>query len=1007
MAKSGLRYYGLKLAVENKDGVTKLTQFKRALGDVDGATKHLKNEMKQYGDVTVDVIENKATMEATARRVASQFAREERRVARLAKTMRDNAAATRLAGRDLAMFNAERQLGVDASKEQRNQVRAAAAAEYRANEQIREQNELTAAANARSTRLESLRSAAKIKSIKADKLKADSIARETARVERLTKTIQDNATATRLAGRDLAMFNAERQLGANATLQQHNQVRAAAAAEYRANEALKEQKRSAAMVTARATRLESLRAAAKAKSIREDKLKAESLARETLKTKQSIAAIKDKIHMLSLSSEEQAVLNAKRRLGTNATKAEIIQVERLARAYHNQAMAARASGVATGKAAGPFRNMRGILQNLSWQLQDVVVQTQMGVNSFVVLSQQGSQAAAAFGWIGAAIGAGIAVIGAVMPPLLASINGAAYETLKLKDAQSNLNDVFDIGSDNVARLTKKYSDLYDVDRSLAKLNAAKAVLDLKLSLAETRTELSETTDEFKNLGTISAAEVKAWRYRHMTMVEASKVAATMNANSAERLEELAEKYGITAAQIETFNKKLKDGNGELQDAADYMESVVSSQSDLNTNLLQFAIKLANAAKAQTDLNNVIKEYKKLLDGTKPKTKDDADSADKSLKRLIKRYEKQAETYGLNARQQALLNIELLKSKGANASLIAQAVNVTNAYYDRKKSVDDLTESLKAEDKLVKAKIANIKKLADLRTGKAAPDPLAADLKGPAVFKDPMREFYRIREAALAQHLAVMEKLKQDYTLTDKQRTEALKNENAAFAIANAENYINTANTYVSTAQMAQTAINQIVDTIANGKSQVEEQTKNMTDFQKFMFFQQQSIAAAMAIINGLKLGSDLAATMGWAAPAGISFGAAIGGAQAGAIMATTFQGMFDDGGYIKPGHTGIVSEYGNELVNGVLVKGPANVTSRKDTSRIMNNIGGVGLTVNIVNKAPGVKHEVQKIDEHTVRVIAHQVFNDNIDGGVSTVLNNHNSKSTKTMRNAYGVNRRV
>ena len=68
----------------------------------------------------------------------------------------------------------------------------------------------------------------------------------------------------------------------------------------------------------------------------------------------------------------------------------------------------------------------------------------------------------------------------------------------------------------------------------------------------------------------------------------------------------------------------------------------------------------------------------------------------------------------------------------------------------------------------------------------------------------------------------------------------------------------------------------------------------------------------------------------------------LGMANVGATAGVAFAGAFDSGGRIPQNSVGIVSEYGDELVNGVLVRGPANVTSREDTARIMNGQGGGG-----------------------------------------------------------------
>ena len=101
-----------------------------------------------------------------------------------------------------------------------------------------------------------------------------------------------------------------------------------------------------------------------------------------------------------------------------------------------------------------------------------------------------------------------------------------------------------------------------------------------------------------------------------------------------------------------------------------------------------------------------------------------------------------------------------------------------------------------------------------------------------------------------------------------------------------------------------------------------------------------------------------------------------------------------------------MAEYGDELVNGVMVKGPARVTSREDTAKMMNG-GGGSVSIVIENRIDGASYREERIDENTVRIIAERVFNDNIDSGVSSVLGNRNSRSTKQMKNSFNVKGKV
>lgn len=70
--------------------------------------------------------------------------------------------------------------------------------------------------------------------------------------------------------------------------------------------------------------------------------------------------------------------------------------------------------------------------------------------------------------------------------------------------------------------------------------------------------------------------------------------------------------------------------------------------------------------------------------------------------------------------------------------------------------------------------------------------------------------------------------------------------------------------------------------------------------------------------------------------------------------------MYDKGGYIKPGELGIVGEVGPELV-----RGPAQVTGRKDTEALLKSSGTV--TVNLYEDAERAgTAETSETDEETI-----------------------------------------
>ena len=111
-----------------------------------------------------------------------------------------------------------------------------------------------------------------------------------------------------------------------------------------------------------------------------------------------------------------------------------------------QAKATANAAKSAGATGGPFRAMRGSLQQVSWQLQDVAVQTQMGTDKFMILGQQGPQLASVFGPGGAVLGALIA-FGAIAGGFVYRALTGTGEAMKelAEDAKELRNNFDDLG----------------------------------------------------------------------------------------------------------------------------------------------------------------------------------------------------------------------------------------------------------------------------------------------------------------------------------------------------------------------------------------------------------------------------------------------------------------------------------------------------------------------------------------------------------------------------------
>ncbi|MER0430322.1 hypothetical protein ABR859_01360 [Aeromonas caviae] len=128
---------------------------------------------------------------------------------------------------------------------------------------------------------------------------------------------------------------------------------------------------------------------------------------------------------------------------------------------------------------------------------------------------------------------------------------------------------------------------------------------------------------------------------------------------------------------------------------------------------------------------------------------------------------------------------------------------------------------------------------------------------------------------------------------------------------------------------------------------VEQSAEEGSALQRLAFLAGKGVAMAQTFVN-----TEAAAVAAMAPPpiglgpiAGLGHAQtirAIGYASMGLIAGQSIAGMFDKGGYIPANQFGIVSELGDEFVNGTLVRGPANVTSRRESAAILDRAAGRG-----------------------------------------------------------------
>ena len=263
------------------------------------------------------------------------------------------------------------------------------------------------------------------------------------------------------------------------------------------------------------------------------------------------------------------------------------------------------------------RQMRFASVQMGQQLQDVVIQAQMGTNAFVILAQQGSQMAFALteaggtvgklaramaGWQGAIVVAGVAIAGQLIPALLGmdekskdanrstidfsnSIVAATglvgnYTTAieQLSQATRGLINTQALIIDNTQTFAQNatsqlQSQLAQLDAQIGKLNAKNPITDFLFNANQNAIQLAKLQRERAAIASNLQDAQKA-------------LAQAQTAMEARRANEAADPKGAQQAEIERKRARLlerrqytlEQGPVPLQDAN---QSMLISEADFN------------------------------------------------------------------------------------------------------------------------------------------------------------------------------------------------------------------------------------------------------------------------------------------------------------------------------------------------------------------------------------------------------------------------------------------
>ena len=190
--------------------------------------------------------------------------------------------------------------------------------------------------------------------------------------------------------------------------------------------------------------------------------------------------------------------------------------------------------------------MRGSMQQVSWQLQDVAVQAQMGTSAFTILGQQGPQLASIFGPGGAVVGAIVAFGAMIGGVLYNSLTGASELTKELTESTKDLHEETD--------------NLNGALRELAVLQAAKRQKELEKAIVEATAEMEKSEVVIKSVALGAVVMDSTLEKANDTITQQKGVIAAAN----NELKELARQNDGVSDSTEKLNDKLREELLELQ-----------------------------------------------------------------------------------------------------------------------------------------------------------------------------------------------------------------------------------------------------------------------------------------------------------------------------------------------------------------------------------------------------------------------------------------------------------
>ncbi|QAY17959.1 putative tail length tape-measure protein [Pseudoalteromonas phage C7] len=348
-----------------------------------------------------------------------------------------------------------------------------------------------------------------------------------------------------------------------------------------------------------------------------------------------------------------------------------------------------------------IRNMRPDMTNMSYQLQDIAVQAQMGTNAFVIMGQQLPQMLVGMGAWAAGIGAAIAVLGVMATTLI----DTTTDLQKLEKALENTKAIMTLSAKGVASYTEEMKNLSRVSEALTKIKIALAITENTRAIKESKGEFASMRAELFGFQEDSTEAAK--RLTGMT----DKTGDVLN---------LASSLNRFGAAI-TDEQKLK----ALEEAEQTLLSMRSEKGEFPTkDLAEFAEKFLSVASATRQVISANKALKESNSEVNEQIENDGEAFEKL------RINMKEQIIALEDGERAAYKYSLLMSKEFTPAQIEAALKL----YDKKKAIEadiEATNEAIEADKKRKKSLDDVSASLDAYFDKESADSTNQDRKDTA------------------------------------------------------------------------------------------------------------------------------------------------------------------------------------------------------------------------------------------------------------------------------------